>query len=199
MKTPTLILLLTLWLPAAALPQSLWHDDGSKSMFSDKRATGVGDIITIIVSESSTASKNNSTVTEKKSSEAAAISSFLFPGFLAHKAAMPAVNYSSDLAHNGSGVISDSEAVVAKIAVRIVDVLPNGNLIVEGKRETAFSGEHQTITLHGVVRAADVASDNTVQSYNVADATIQIIGRGTVTDSQNKGWFTKAWDKLSPF
>ena len=149
----------TAMLPVAVLPQSLWLADASQSMFADKRAAGVGDIITIIVSESSTASKNNSTVTEKKSSEAATITSFLFPGFLAHKAAMPAVNYSSDLAHNGSGSISDSEAVVAKIAVRIVDVLPNGNFVVEGKRETAFSGENQTIVLHGVVRSADVASD----------------------------------------
>jgi flagellar L-ring protein precursor FlgH len=89
--------------------------------------------------------------------------------------------------------------VVAKIAVRIVDVLPDGNFVVEGKRETAFSGENQTIVLHGVVRSADVASDDTVQSYNVADATIQIIGKGTVTDSQNKGWFTRIWDKLNPF
>jgi flagellar L-ring protein FlgH len=191
--------MLLVLLPVAALPQSLWHDDASKSMFSDKRATHIGDIITIIVSESSTASKNNSTVTEKKSSEAAAISSFLFPGFLAHKTAMPAVNYTSDLAHNGSGTISDSETVVAKIAVRIVDALPNGNLVVEGKRETAFSGEHQTIVLHGVVRSDDVASDDTVQSYNVADASIQIIGKGTVTDTQNKGWFTRVFDKLNPF
>ena len=53
--------------------------------------------------------------------------------------------------------------------------------------------------LHGVVRSDDVASDDTVQSYNVADATIQIIGKGTVTDSQNKGWFTRVWDKLNPF
>lgn len=213
MKTPCPILKINFWrshllaviffstamLPVAVLPQSLWLADASQSMFADKRAAGVGDIITIIVSESSTASKNNSTVTEKKSSEAATITSFLFPGFLAHKAAMPAVNYSSDLAHNGSGSISDSEAVVAKIAVRIVDVLPNGNFVVEGKRETAFSGENQTIVLHGVVRSADVASDDTVQSYNVADATIQIIGKGTVTDSQNKGWFTRVWDKLNPF
>ncbi len=191
--------MLMILLPATALPQSLWHDDASKSMFADKRASRIGDIITIIVSESSTASKNNSTVTEKKSSEAAAISSFLFPGFLAHKAAMPAVDYTSDLAHNGSGTISDSETVVAKIAVRIVDVLPNGNLVVEGKRETAFSSEHQTIVLHGVVRADDVASDDTVQSYNVADASIQIIGKGTVTDSQNKGWFTRIFDKVNPF
>ncbi len=49
-----------------------------------------------------------------------------------------------------------------------------------------------------MVRTDDVASDNTVYSYNVADATIQIIGKGTVTDSQNKGWFTRVWDKVNP-
>ena len=197
------IILSAAWLPIAALPQSLWQDDASRSMFADKRATSVGDIITIIVSETSTASKNNETKTEKNSSLSAAITSFLYPqsagGFLSHKGQMPAMSYNSDLKHDGSGSISDSETVVAKIAVRIVDALPNGNFIVEGKRETAFSGEHQTIVLHGVVRAADVASDNTVYSYNVADATISIVGKGTVTDSQNKGWFTKVWDKVSPF
>ena len=78
-------------------------------------------------------------------------------------------------------------------------MLPNKNLLIEGRRETSFSGEHQTIVLHGVVRAEDVASDNTVLSYNVADATIQIIGKGTVTDTQSKGWFTRIWDKLNPF
>ncbi len=60
---------------------------------------------------------------------------------------MPAMSYNSDATHDGSGNINDSETVVAKIAVRVVDVLPNRNLIVEGKRETAFSGEHQTIVL----------------------------------------------------
>ena len=197
------IVLSAVILPRAALPQSLWRDDSSRSMFADKRATGIGDIITIIVSETSTASKNNETKTEKNSSLTAAIASFLYPpsagGFLAHNGQMPAMNYNSDLKHDGSGSISDSETVVAKIAVRIVDVLPNGNFVVEGKRETAFSDEHQTIVLHGVVRADDVASDNTVYSYNVADATIQIVGKGTVTDSQSKGWFTRIWDKLNPF
>ncbi|MGO8765749.1 MAG: flagellar basal body L-ring protein FlgH [Limisphaerales bacterium] len=185
--------------PHAAWSQSLWHNDSSRSMFADKRAVSVGDIITVIVSESSTASKNNSTVTEKKSSLSAAVTSFLFPGFLAHKGAMPAMNYSSDLAHNGSGTISDSETVVAQIAVRVIDVLPNGNFVIEGKRQTSFSEEQQTIVLHGVVRSDDVSSADTVESYNIADATIQIIGKGTVSDTQNKGWFTRIWDKVNPF
>ena len=190
-------------LPRTALPQSLWHDDASHSMFADKRAGSVGDIITIIVSETSAASKNNETKTEKQSSLSAAITSFLYPpsagGLLSHKGQMPAMSYNSDLKHDGSGAINNSETVVAKIAVRIVDVLPNRNLVVEGRRETSFSGERQTIVLRGVVRTDDVASDNTVFSYNVADATIQITGKGTVSDSQNKGWFTRIWDKLNPF
>jgi flagellar L-ring protein precursor FlgH len=191
--------ILSLLLPPSAFSQSLWHNDSSRSMFADKRAMAVGDIITVVVSESSTESKNNSTVTEKKSSLSAQITSFLFPGFLAHKAALPAMNYSSDLAHNGSGTISDSETVVAQIAVRVIDVLPNGDFVIEGKRQTSFSEEQQTIVLHGVVRSEDVSSTDTVQSYNVADATIQIIGKGTVSDSQNKGWFTRVWDKINPF
>jgi flagellar L-ring protein precursor FlgH len=189
--------------PAAARSQSLWHDEISQPMYSDKRATGVGDIITIIVSETSTASKNNETKTEKQSSLSAAITSFLYPpgvsGLLTKKGQLPAMAYNSDAKHDGSGSINNSETVVAKIAVRIVEVLPNRNLIVEGRRETAFSGEHQTIILRGTVRQDDVASDNTVFSYNVADATIQIIGKGTVTDTQRKGWFTRIWDKLTPF
>ena len=197
------MVILAACLPVLAPAQSLWHEDSSKSMFADKRATAVGDIITIIVSETSTVDKKNETKTEKKSGLTAAIASFLYPqsagGFLSHKGQMPAMSYNSDATHDGSGSINNSETVVAKIAVRIVDALPNGNLIVEGKRETAFSGERQTIVLRGVVRSEDVATDNTVYSYNVADATIQIIGKGTVTDSQNKGWFTRVWDKVNPF
>ena len=198
-----LVIVTAISLPSAGTAQSLWHSDSSGSMFADKRATGVGDIITIIVSEVSSVDKKNETKTEKKSGLTAAIASFLYPqsagGFLAHKGQMPAMSYNSDINHDGSGSINNSETVVAKIAVRVVDVLPNRNLVVEGRRETAFSGERQTIVLRGVVRTDDVAPDNTVYSYNVADATIQMIGKGTVSDEQRKGWFTRIWDKLNPF
>jgi flagellar L-ring protein precursor FlgH len=190
-------------LPATTFSQSLWHDEVSRPMYADKRATQVGDIITIIVSEASTAVKNNETKTEKQSGLSAAITSFLYPagasGLLTKKGQLPALAYNSDIKHDGSGSINNSETVVAKVAVRIVDVLPNHNFVVEGRRETAFSGERQTIILRGTVRQDDVASDNTVFSYNVADATIQMIGKGTVTDTQRKGWFTRLWDKLTPF
>ena len=202
---PKLILVTALLasLPAVSPADSLWRDDISRPMFADKRGMNVGDILTIVVQENSTANKNNATTTERQSSLSAAITSFLYsPGassLLTRGGQLPALAYNSDHKHSGTGVINDSESIVAQVAVRIVDVLPNGNFVIEGKRQTSFSGEHQTIILRGVVRADDVASNNTVLSFNVADATIQIIGKGTVTDSQNKGWFNRLWDKINPF
>jgi flagellar L-ring protein precursor FlgH len=202
-KTSTAVLIALFALPAGfqtvGHAQSLWRDDVSRPMFADKRASGIGDILTIVVQETSSANKNNETKTEKQSSWAAAITSFLFPGIGAYKGSMPAINYSSDLKHDGSGAINNSQTIVAQVAVKVVDVLPNHNLVIEGKRETSFSGEHQTIVLHGIVRPEDVTSTDTVMSYNVADAAISIVGKGTVTDTTNKGWFTRILDKVNPF
>jgi flagellar L-ring protein precursor FlgH len=194
---------LTVLLPAMAHADSLWLDGTSRPMFVDKRAVNVGDIVTIVVQENSSANKDNSTTSERQSSLSAAITSFLYSpgasGLLTKGGQLPAMAYNSDAKHAGNGTIKDSESIVAEIAVRVIDVLPNGNLVLEGKRDTSFSGEHQTIILRGVVRSEDVAKDDTVLSFNVADATIQIIGKGTVSDSQNKGWFTRLWDKINPF
>ena len=201
MKLLPLIFAASLAVPALVSAQSLWRDDVSKPMCADKRATAVGDIITIIISENTTATKNNETKTERSSSLTSAISSFLFPGFLAKGGVggtMPSIAYSSDHKHDGSGAINNSESIIAHVAVQVKDVLPNKSLVIEGKRETSFSGEKQTIVLRGIVRAEDVAANNTVLSYNVANATVQIIGKGTVTDSQKKGWFNRIWDKLNP-
>ena len=197
-----------LWIALVALPvvlqlpvhaQSIWRDDAVRPMYADKRGVNLGDILTIVVQENTTATKNNETKTEKSSSLTAQITSFFFPGWLSAKGSMPAVQYSADAKHDGSGAINNSEAIVAHVAVKVMDILPNHNLVIEGKRETSFAGEKQTITLHGVVRPEDVGSDNTVLSYNVADATISIAGKGTVSDTQRKGWFTQIWDKLTPF
>lgn len=189
--------------PAAASAQSLWRDDVSRPMYADKRATSVGDIVTIAVQENTTASKNNKTATSKANSMDASISSFFYsPGassLLTKAGQLPALKYSAKNDFSGGGTIDNSEKIIAYVAARVIDVLPNRNLIIEGRRETAFSGEQQTIVLRGVVRIDDIAANNTVFSYNVADASIHIISRGTITDTQRKGWFTRIWDKLTPF
>jgi len=179
--------------------QSLWRDDAARPMYADNRGVNIGDILTIVVQENTTATKNNETKTEKSSSLTAQITSFFFPGWLSAKGSMPAVQYNADAKHDGSGAINNSEAIVAHVAVKVMDVLANHNLVIEGKRETSFSDEKQTIILRGVVRPEDVNSDNTVLSYNVADATISITGKGSVSDTQRKGWFTQIWDKVTPF
>jgi flagellar L-ring protein precursor FlgH len=181
---------------------SLWHEQTAPSLFADRKACGVGDIVTIVVQESSTASKNNNTTTSKKSSVNDAIAAFLFSpagsAFLTHGGQLPALNYSAESDFNGGGTIQNNEQIVANVSVRVIDVLPNKNMVLEGTRHTAFGSEQQDIVLRGVVRPEDIAANNTVFSYNVADATVKIINKGAVTDSQRKGWFMRLWDKVNP-
>lgn len=189
--------------PAICSGQSLWQDGASRTMFADKRASRVGDLITIVVQENTTANKDNQTSTSKKASMDAAITSFLYSpaasGLLTKGGTLPALKYNSANSFDGGGSIKNSEQIVAQVTVRVIDVLPNRNMLIEGTRETSFSGEKQNIVLRGIVRPEDVTANNTVFSYNVADAKIQIIGKGTIADSQRKGWFTKIWDKITPF
>jgi flagellar L-ring protein precursor FlgH len=198
-KVAALILLCA---PLAASAQSLWKST-SRSLTADKKARAVGDMITILVQQSATASKDNSTSTSKKASIDASIASFLYSpassGLLTKGGKLPAINMTGANSFDGSGKISNSEQITDKIAVQVVDVLPNGNMVVEGTRQTSFSGESQQAVLRGIVRSDDVTAQNTVYSYNLADATIKFIGKGTVSDSQRKGWFMKIWDKVTPF
>lgn len=198
------LLALTVLLGAVSVPaDSLWVEGTAKPMYADKRGLNIGDILTIVVQENNSATKDNNTKTSKQSGLDASIASFLYSpaasGLLTKGGRMPAIKYSSKNDFTGGGTINNSQNIVAQIAVRVIDVLPNQNLVVEGTRDTAFSGEQQTIVLRGVVRPDDVAANNTVYSYNVADATIKIISKGAITDSQKKGWFNKIWDKISPF
>ena len=182
---------------------SLWNDHASRSLVGDKRAVAVGDILNIIVQENNSASKDNKTKTSKQTAVDASISSFLYsPGassLLTKKGQLPAIKFDAKNSFDGGGSINNSEKILARISVQVVDVLPNKNLVVEGKRQSSFSGESQDVILRGVVRPEDISSANTVFSYNIADASIKFISRGTVTDSQRKGWITRLWDKLSPF
>ena len=195
------VLLLSLAWPAVA--ESLWQEGNSRNMAADKRAFAIGDVLSILVQESSTATKDNNTSTARKSSIDAAIDSFFYSPnasrLLTKRGQLPALRLNSNQDFDGSGKINNSERIIARIAVRVVDVLPNQNLVIEGKRQTAFSGESQDVILRGIVRPYDIGANNTVFSYNIADASIKFVSRGTVTDSNRKGWFFRLWEKISPF
>ncbi|MBC8003406.1 MAG: flagellar basal body L-ring protein FlgH [Opitutaceae bacterium] len=190
-------------LPLTSSAQSLWKDDSSRSMFADKRARSVGDIITVLVQESNAATKENNTKTSKNVSVDAALQTFLYSpagsSFLTKNGQMPALKAYSKNSFDGGGQINNSERITTRLAVRVVDTLPNGNLIIEGKRQTVVAGETTDAVLRGTVRAEDVTANNTIFSYNIADARIQFLSKGSLSDSQRKGWFLRIWDKLTPF
>lgn len=197
------LLTLLLTAPLVTPAQSLWKADSSRALVADKRATAVGDLLTILVQENNTASKDNSTKTAKSSAIDASIASFLYSptasSFLTKGGQMPALKLNASQDFDGGGKISNSEKITARITVRVSDVLPNKNLVIEGRRTTSFAGETQEAVLRGVVRVEDIAANNTIFSYNIADATIKYVSAGTITDNQRKGWFTRVWEKLTPF
>src|SRR5690606_37696506 len=160
-------------------------------------------IVTIMVQENNTASKDSSTQTSKNSNINAAIEAFFYSPdaskLLTKNGKLPAVKLASKQDFAGAGKINNSERVTSRIAARVVDVLPNRNLVIEGTRQIAFSGETQDAILRGVVRTEDISANNTLFSYNIADATIKYVSKGTVSDNQRKGWFTKIWEKVTPF
>jgi flagellar L-ring protein precursor FlgH len=189
-----------------AQADSLWSKETAVSLYSDHKAKRVGDIITVIVLESNSASRNSSAKTEKKSDINASISNFInanlegkvFPNALG-KVQSPKLGTTSQSKFEGKGAVNNSGSFNSRFAVRVVDVLPNNNLIIEGVRRTTFSGENQTIILKGTVRPRDVTPLNTVYSYHLADVSIGLKDEGAVSDSLKKGWFSKLWGKIAPF
>ena len=203
-KPVCLLALLLTFQAASLMADSLWKTDTSpSSIFADKKARRVGDIMTVIIQENNGATRNNTTATSKASSVDASIASFLYgpaaSGLLTKGGAYPAMNFTGKNSYSGGGQINNQETITAQLAVRVIDVLPNGNLVIEGRRHTAFSGEKQDAVLRGTIRYDDISANNTVFSYNIADASIQFVSHGTITDSQNKGWFNRIWDKVNPF
>lgn len=182
---------------------SLWSDK-SPFLFIDKRASRVGDIITVLISESSSASKKASTDLERESSLTAALSALL-----GYEEAIRAKNsrFNPDSALSMSttndfesdGTTSRSGQLTATISAKIVEVLPNGNMAIEGRREITVNEEEQIIKLTGVIRPEDIDPDNTIQSRFIADAKITYTGEGVLGDKQRPGWFARIFDIIWPF
>ncbi len=200
---------------------SLWKDGitDERGMFADKRAKRVGDIVTIIVQESASVSNTLRLKTDKaaKSGVAGVASEVLnqFVGILPSKLfgkeirkalpanvpvpSVPGLATAGANDYTGGGEIKNSQTIATRCAVQIIDTLPNGNLVFEGIREVSFSKERQFASLRGIIRQYDIQPDNTVLSSNVADARIEIVSDGTLTEAQKKGWLLKLNDKLNPF
>ncbi len=203
----TILLINSLVFASYLTADSLWKDDISRGPVADKKARFIGDILNVRVQESNAAKRAGKTSTERKSDVDASISNLFFTTtnptndsqLFHHKGAFPAMKFANATKHEGSGSIDNSDSLTTRFAVRVVDVMPNRNLLVEGIRQSAYGGETQTIILRGTVRAFDIASDNSVFSYQIADMNIRYLSSGVVSGAQDKGWLMKFWDKISPF
>ena len=204
----TAVIISSLLLTFSVRADSLWKDDVSRSPFADKKARFVGDILNVRVQESNAAKRDAKTESSRTGTADASISSFFF-GTQAgtstgsqvgkHKGSYPAMKFSNATSHAGTGTIDNSDSITARFGVRVVDLLPNGNLIVEGIRNASYAGESQTIVLRGAVRPFDIQSDNTIYSYLLSDLQIRYVSSGVISSAKNKGWFMNFWDKISPF
>jgi flagellar L-ring protein precursor FlgH len=184
---------------------SLWVEQGGLSeMFINQKARRVGDIVTIKIVESASATNKASTNTDRKSDISIGLDNFFglenrytpTSSFFNPFAGLSA-GYDSDF--EGAGATKRSGALEAFITARIVQQLPNGNMIIEGNREVRVNNENQIITLTGMVRPRDISSDNIILSTYIADARISYSGSGVINDRQKPGWLTRILDVIWPF
>jgi flagellar L-ring protein precursor FlgH len=193
------LLAMTCLATGAVRAESLWPVTGSeRSMFADRKASSTGDILTIVIAESAVAQSTQSKTSERDSSVDDAIAKFVYTGLGTHKGELPSLSLAGKASYSGGGAVNNSQSLTARAAVLVSDVLPNGNLVIEGVRIVTFSGETQYVVLHGVVRRDDIARDNTIVSTNIADAHVEFYAEGQLTDAQKRGWLTKVYEKLRP-
>ncbi len=177
-------------LPAASA-QSLWSDNGGTaySIFADHKAHNVGDILTIVISESTTTSATRSHSNSKSGSVSlnAGVGIFDF---------LKAASAGGSDTQKMSGAQASTDSVHGNVTVTVVDVQPNGNMTVEGTQSIWKNKEEHRITFRGVCRQDDVTSLNTIPSTKIADATVRFDGKGPLNAKQRQGILTQIFNIL---
>lgn len=161
------------------------------SMFTDQKARQVGDLLTIIVVERASASKEANTQTSRSSNRNGSLGGFVG---INTRGLGKGIRLNSGSTFTGSGSTSRSETLNATVPVTVTEVLPNGNLKVEGQRQVTVNGEKQILNVKGVVRPRDIAPNNTIFSTNLANAEITYKGDGIVSRQQKPGLISRILD-----
>lgn len=160
--------------------------------FVDRVARRAGDIVTIVIQEATVSNFSASTSANKTDSND--INTNFFNDFL-NRILRP-VTTAANSAVGGNGRTNQTSNMQARMSVVVREVLPNGNLVLEGTRSLVTNRETQTIVLSGVVRPFDIRPDNTVLSTSIADAQIRMEGQGMIADRQRRGILTQILDWL---
>jgi flagellar L-ring protein precursor FlgH len=189
-------------MPASYNPNSLWRN-GSRAFFKDQRAHQVGDILTVKVKITDKATLENETQRSRKNSEDSGVTDFLGSKLIKTPASsiLPGKILTADstASSEGKGTIDRKEELLTNVAGVVIQVLPNGNLVIEGKQEVRVNYEVRELVVAGVVRPEDIESDNTIDSTKIAEARIAYGGRGQITDVQQPRYGQQVLDVLLPF
>jgi flagellar L-ring protein precursor FlgH len=188
--------------PATYNPNSLWRN-GSRAFFKDQRAQQVGDILTVSVNLNDKAQFANETQRSRNNKEDSGVTDFIGAKTIKNPATavLPGriLTADSQSLSEGKGSVNRQEALVTNVAAVVTQVLPNGNLVVEGKQEIRVNTEIRELIVAGIVRPEDIASDNTIDSTKIAQARIAYGGRGQITDVQQPRYGQQVLDVLLPF
>jgi flagellar L-ring protein precursor FlgH len=188
--------------PAAA--NSLWRS-GSRTFLRDQRAAASGDIVTVLVSIQDEAQLQNRTQRDRQGTDTLGVprllgleSSFLriFPNTIDPTAL---VQTNGAQTTSGNGTIRRNETITLRVAATVAQVLPNGNLVVAGRQQVRVNSELRDMTVSGIIRPQDIASDNTVRHDRLAEARIAYGGRGTLSDVQRPRIGQEVLDVILPF
>lgn len=195
-------------MPAPSLaqrqPNSLWQT-GARAFFRDQRASRVGDILTVIVTINDQAQLQNETKRSRDNDEAANMTNLF--GFESHlknwfpQAIDPEniANIGSTSNTNGKGSIARQEQINLRVAATVTQVLPNGNLVLQGKQQVGVNFDMRELTISGVIRPQDISAENTVTYDQIAEARIAYGGRGSITDVQQPRYGQQLFDIIMPF
>jgi flagellar L-ring protein precursor FlgH len=175
----------------------------ARRLMSDRVARNVGDLLTVVISEVSSASMDAKQSTDKSidiggsaSMSHATVDSRATPWT---NATLPSITASGDRKFAGSGSMQNDGNLSGAVTVRVIDILPGGHLLIEGKRTLVVQNESLTFTVMGTVRQEDVASDNTVKSSQIGDLTIRYQSDGSVAKTAKKGLLSSFVDWVDPY
>ena len=181
-------------IPQAPPVGSIWPGENAKnSLFTDNKARHVNDIVTIVIDEYSSGNNSADTATSRATTNTSGISSFFGLDLPSTQ-----IEASTSNSLTGKGKTSRDGEFNAKITARVVRIMGNGNLVIEGRRQLTVNAEEQYIIISGVIRPEDVTSDNVISSQYIADARIVYTGKGVVNDKMEPGWLTRIVDWTWP-
>jgi flagellar L-ring protein precursor FlgH len=190
--------------PAAGPQGASLYSDDQPGLFEDDRASRIGDILLVRIDEADSATRDDSTNLDKASNSSYATPASL--GLLgalqkSHPGIDPAKLFGveNESTFAGSGRIQRRGRVTAALPVRVRRRMPNGDLYIEGHKVVMVGHEEQHLYVSGLVRRADVLPDNSVLSSRIAEAEIEMTGRGDISDQQRQGWLSRVLGKVWPF